>query len=97
MRKLAALALVWLACEPVNGSSTTSVRARATNGECPSPLEGQGSPGDGCEKFSDCREVCCTCPDGGRGYAGASCVDGRCASTAAACEKSLQGNPVVCQ
>lgn len=98
-KRIAALlfALLLSACGEEGSSSTTSTGARHHNGGCPSPLEGGGAPGTACLTFSDCKEFCCACSSVSKSFAGAACIDGKCAEQPVACQKAQENSSLVCQ
>jgi hypothetical protein len=78
-------------------STTSSVAARQQDGgTCHPMLNGTGQPGDRCTKSSDCREVCCACQSGSKGFNAAACVDQVCADAVETCEKGEENTPSVC-
>ncbi|MGB0679204.1 MAG: hypothetical protein ACPGUV_06040 [Polyangiales bacterium] len=63
------------------------------NGQCPDDpqvLTGEGEVGDDCGDEKDCKPHCCDC-ESDASWLAAACIQGECASEAAACEET--GDP----
>ena len=68
--------------------NSTLSAAEQKNGGCPSTPErlvGQTPVGGICARAFDCAPQCCACPGGGRRWAAAACVEGRCADSNTSC------------